>query len=284
MDDQRLSFLVVKAHPHDFTHCAGTLGVHTALGDSVTLVTVTSGAYIHNEALATELMKPKEEQDPSIVDQPPDAYAELKARELRDAAALFGITDVRILDGGEPFRKDENPEVVERLTEIIQEVRPHVLITQSPYLQGSGPRGLISGYDGDDHVHTAYAVQEAQYWAGAPRPGSQHPPHRIAATYYPGVYFNRDAWDFVVDITDWYEKRVQAEVLYKSQGHTEQFARKRMDISIGSAGWFAGVGYAEGWVQAKAETRPRIIVGEYTLRAVEESPAEHLARLSGEKK
>ena len=32
-----LRFLVVKAHPHDFTHCAGTVGTHTARGDSATL-------------------------------------------------------------------------------------------------------------------------------------------------------------------------------------------------------------------------------------------------------
>ena len=32
----KLRFLGVVAHPHDFTHFAGTLGIHTALGDSAT--------------------------------------------------------------------------------------------------------------------------------------------------------------------------------------------------------------------------------------------------------
>ena len=43
MDNERMRILVVKAHPHDFTHCAGTLGIHRALGDEVTLVVATSG-------------------------------------------------------------------------------------------------------------------------------------------------------------------------------------------------------------------------------------------------
>ena len=29
----RLKFLCVVAHPHDFTHCAGTMGIHHANGD-----------------------------------------------------------------------------------------------------------------------------------------------------------------------------------------------------------------------------------------------------------
>lgn len=283
MGEQRLRFLVVKAHPHDFTHCAGTLGIHTSLGDSVTLVTVTAGAYVHNEELATELKKPKEKRDPRIINRPVGQYAELKAGELREAAGLFGITDVRILDGREPFRADENPKVIERLTETILEVRPHVLITQTTYLQGSGPHGLISGYQGDDHLQTAFAIQEAQYRAKTVRPGAEHAPHTIAATYYPGVYFNREDWDFIVDISDWYEQRVQAEVLFKSQGHTEPFARKRIELACGGAGWSGGTAYAEGFVRSTAELQPRIIVGEYTLRAATESSKTRMMRISGER-
>ena len=44
MADERFRILVVKAHPHDFTHIAGTLGAHTALGDTVTVVVATSNA------------------------------------------------------------------------------------------------------------------------------------------------------------------------------------------------------------------------------------------------
>ena len=39
-----MRILVAKAHPHDFTHCAGSLGVHTSSGDEVTVVSLTNGA------------------------------------------------------------------------------------------------------------------------------------------------------------------------------------------------------------------------------------------------
>ena len=38
-DRERLRLMVVVAHTHDFTHCAGTCGIHSSLGDAVTVVT-----------------------------------------------------------------------------------------------------------------------------------------------------------------------------------------------------------------------------------------------------
>ena len=85
--DQNLRILGVNAHPHDFTHYAGTLGIHTSLGDKVTVVSVTSGESTHNERLHDELMKPKEQRDPSIINQAAGDYASVKAEELRKACA-----------------------------------------------------------------------------------------------------------------------------------------------------------------------------------------------------
>ena len=284
MADEQLRFLVVKAHPHDFTHGAATLGIHRSLGDSVTLVVATSGAYTHNERLAAELKKPKEERDPAIINEPSDKYAAQKSEELRKAAAIFDVTDIRILPGPQPFRADENPEVVQQMAEIIQEVRPNVLITQSPYLQGSGPHGLISGNKDDDHIQTAFAIQRAQYLASSPRPGAEHAPHRIAATFYPGVYFNSDDWDFAVDISEWFDKRVEAENHFKSQGHWEAWSDKRMEVTLGNHGWFSGTLYAEGWVRARTELVSKISLSPFTLREVSESSVEHMERLVGSPK
>ena len=52
-DDSRepLRLMAVVAHPHDFTHCAGTCGIHTSRGDVVTVATLTNGATKHNERL-----------------------------------------------------------------------------------------------------------------------------------------------------------------------------------------------------------------------------------------
>ena len=284
MNNERMRILVVKAHPHDFTHCAGTLGIHKALGDDVTVVVATSGANTHNEKLASELLKPKEEQDPDIINEPLDEYASQKADELRQAAALFGIDDVRILNGPQPFKAEENPDVVRQMMDIIAEVRPHILITQSPYLQGSGPHGLTSGYRRDDHAETAYAIMEAEELLNTPQPGAALRPHRMAATFYPGIYFDPDDWDLIVDISDWYEQRVQAEVLFKSQGHTEPFARKRTEIGPGRMGWHTGTAYAEAFVRSKAEVVPKLTLSPYTLLAAEEPSTERQKRIIGESK
>ena len=40
MERQKLHVLVVVAHPHDFMHCSGTCGIHTSIGDTVTIVSL----------------------------------------------------------------------------------------------------------------------------------------------------------------------------------------------------------------------------------------------------
>jgi hypothetical protein len=35
--------LGVNVYPHDFTHYSGTLGIHTADGDTITVVSMTAG-------------------------------------------------------------------------------------------------------------------------------------------------------------------------------------------------------------------------------------------------
>ena len=278
-EQQSLRILVVKAHPHDFTHCSGTCGVHTARGDSVTVVSVTDGVNTHNERLHDELMKPEKERDATIINQTPEEYAEVKAKELYQVCALFGVTDVRFLGYPQPFRVDKTPEVVEMLRDIIYDVHPHVLITQRPYF--SGPHGMGSAAR-DDHTETAIAVHEATGLAATPDYIRRQTPHTIAATYYPGVYFMPDEIDFYVDITGWKEQRIQAEILFSSQGHTEAFARKRVEIAAGQMGWAAGREYAEGFARARPEVLPHIIVPKSALERASEPHEKHLRRVSGE--
>ncbi len=272
MECQNLRLLVVVAHPHDFVHCSGTCGIHTSVGETVTVVSVTSGTSTpHNESLAIEQAKPAEEQDPAIINKTPEQFAAEKTEELRKAAALFGITDVRVLAFPDhPFFWSKHPEAIEQLRDIILEVRPHVLITQSPYTSRPNmrPYGLSSGAH-NDHNDTAYAVLEARALAQAPRHGATQRPHKIAATYYLGVYFEQSQIDFAVDITDWYEQRVQAEAMYVSQGHTEARARRTIDVSVGNVGRHSGTTYAEQFVRERLELLPHIVVPESALRAAE---------------
>jgi LmbE family N-acetylglucosaminyl deacetylase len=276
-----LRILSVNAHPHDFTHHAGTLGVHVADGDAATVVAMTGGASTHNQKLAEEMAKPLAVRNQELIEEINRGYVDQKAKELRAACGLFGITDVRILPYSDKlFTLEKNPGAVDALRDIILEVRPHIMITQSPYL--SGRRGHKLGAR-DDHSETGFASIEARMVAGIPRYEDTRPTHKISATFFPGVYFERDEWDFIVDITEYFEKRVQAEATYVSQGHTPEFAQKRMEVTLGNAGWFSGTQYAEGFVQEKPFLVPKISLPESVLRAAEETEAVHHARMVGTK-
>ena len=278
--DGPLRILVVVAHPHDFTHCSGTCGIHAANGDAVTLVTVTDGSLTHNEKLHDELMKPEAERDPAIINQGAGDYSAVKAKELEEACAIFGITDVRILGFPQPYRVSLFPESITALREVIMETRPHVMITQSPHLTS---RNGMAVRMPDDHEETAFMSLEARSRAATATPGDTVAPHTIAAIYYPGVYYQNDEFDFVVDISDWFEKRVAAEDKYRSQGHYPAWSRKRMEVSLGNVGWFAGTMYGEGFVRDKSELVSRITVAESALRRASEPVGDHYERIVGER-
>lgn len=271
--------LVVVAHPHDFTHCAGTCGIHSKRGDSVTVVCVTGGSRMHNEMLFDELLKPEGERDPKIIGQTLDEFSQIKAKEFRKVCELFGITDIRIFHSPEPFRLRKSPEVVDALRDIILETRPHILITQKPYFEVS--QGMVDSSP-DDHTETAQAVREAQQIAATPDNTRMIKPHTIAATYYPGVYFMDNEIDFYIDITEWKKRRVEAEKMFRSQCQTDAYCEKRIEIASGHAGWFAGTAYAEGFVRGKADVLPYIIVPEFNLKKASDYHMNNIKRVSGE--
>ena len=274
-----LKILSVNAHPHDFTHMAATLGIHVADGDTATVVSMTGGATTHNISLRDEMAKPVDQRDEKLIEKINREYADQKADEMRNACALFGITDVRILSYKDKlFTIEENPEAVDELRDIILEIRPHIMITQSPYL--TGPRGHRLGAR-DDHSETGFASIEARTLAAIPRYEDTRPTHKIPATFFPGVYFEKDEWDFVVDVSDYYEKRVQAEETYLSQGSTPEWSRKRIGVTLGSAAWGSGAEYAEGFVQEKPFLLPKITLPESLLEQANESEADRIKRVSG---
>ena len=278
--DQKLHILVVAAHPHDFTHCAGTCGIHVQRGDKVTAVCVTDGRTTHNERLHDEMLKPAADRDPDIINQPFEEYARIKADEFKAVCALFGVTDVRVFPFPDhPFSLAKYPAAAEQLRDVIYEIRPEVLIAHRPYL--AGPHGLPSAVE-NDHVEATLVAHEAARLAAKVDVESGHRPHTIAATYHMGVYFMPDEIDFYVDITQWYEQRLQAETLFASQSQTPAFARKRVEIGAGQMGWACGVGYAEGYVRTRPDLLPRIIVPEVALERATEPRVNRLKRVAGE--
>lgn len=275
-----IRMLSVNAHPHDFTHTAGTLGIHTSEGDKCTVVSVTTGAKTHNEALHDELMKPVEEQDPKIINQSEAELVSIKERELKKACGVFGVSDVRTLGFPQPFHLDSHPESVKMIRDVILDVRPHVLIMQSPYNMRSR-KGRPSVIE-DDHIETARATLAARREAGEPRQGVT--PHSIPCVLFPGVYFERDEYDFTVDVTEWFEQRVEAEAAYVSQGHTLAWSRVRMQNALGPVGWQSQTRYAEAFVREKLEVFPRIPISELSIQLSESPIHTRYSRMIGTSK
>ena len=156
--------LLVHAHPDDETINNGaTMAMYAALGAQVTLVTCTRGE--EGEVLVPELSH--------LASHEKDQLGPHREGELADAMKALGISDFRFL--GAPvttFRdsgmmgtpQNERPDVFWQaevshasnyLIEIIDEIKPHVLVTYDE----------IGGYGHPDHIQAHRNAMDAAHKA-----------------------------------------------------------------------------------------------------------------------
>jgi bacillithiol biosynthesis deacetylase BshB1 len=89
-----------------------------------------------------------------------------------------------------------------------------------PFLRRFHPRVLLAPCDNDRHPdHTAAhaLVRDANYFAGLTRIVSDAPPHRAPVVYYYRVYGETTAPQFVVDISNEFDAKLDALRAYRSQ-------------------------------------------------------------------
>ncbi len=173
---QAVTLLAVRPHPDDeSTSTGGMLAYYSARRVRTGVVICTGGeeGQIHDPDL-----------DP-VADRP--RLRELRAREVRDACAILGVAELRMLgyrDSGMPstpanqhpaaFMNAGRVEATGHLVRIIRELRPSVIITEPP-------GGL---YAHPDHVMchevSVEAFQAAGYAQAFPEAG---PPWRVAKLY-----------------------------------------------------------------------------------------------------
>lgn len=258
--DEKITVLGIYAHPHDCVHALGTCGNHVRAGDSVTVAILTDGASTHHEKLWDEMQKPPDQRDPGLAQQTRQDFAAQKKQEVVKACGYFGVTDVRVLGYRDrPIRRTD--EMVTEVADLICDVRPDILITELHELQRDDRLMVLP----NDHCTCAAVVQEAIIVASHAMIGSDRVPHKIACTYYLGTEKAHDKVDVYVDISDQYENRVKAEMCYVSQGHTPEFARARMERSIGHYGLRALVNYAESFVSGNKVVRDRLPITDREL-------------------
>src|SRR5579862_3198954 len=131
--------------------------------------------------------------------------AELRAEEAARAAAVLGVS-VRDNLGFPDAGIVNTPETRAQVAMVIRRLAPRVVI--APALRGRHP----------DHRVTAELVRDACFVAGLAKLGPELPPHRPKKVIHCVTY--REDWEkptFVVDITDVFERKLEAIGCYGSQ-------------------------------------------------------------------
>ena len=157
---QGFRVLLVHAHPDDETINNGaTMAMYAALGASVTLVTCTRGE--EGEVLIPELAH--------LAASATDSLGQHRITELALAMKELGVTDHRFLGEGVKLYRDSGmmgtepnnrpdvfwqadlDEAADMLVQVIDEVKPHVLITYDEF----------GGYGHPDHIQAHRVAMRA---------------------------------------------------------------------------------------------------------------------------
>ena len=261
MASRPIKLLLVVAHPADtFDQCGGTLAHHIADGDSVTVVTVTSGTRSHDWELIDAQREAGQKMDVETLQE--EAKAK-KLAELKKACALLGIEDVRALD----FYDDEElvqEEMIQSIADLIRETRPDILITHSPFEDGGFKLHASVGRA------TMFGFRKA---LGSGR-GKSLPAHAVPSVYFmnPTAYIGVSTdtsyvakIDLYVDITDVIDKKVLALDCISSQYYQGSFARKRAEATDGHFGYNAKVGYAEAFQRYHPMVSHKLLISDFEI-------------------
>jgi len=162
--------MAVLAHPDDESlGFGGTLAKYASEGADVVLLTATRGDRGRYRGYALDAP-----EHPG-----PAALGEIRERELRAAAAVLGVRDVRVLDYGDQHLDRVQPrEAVAQIATHLRGARPDVVVT-------FGPDGA---YGHPDHIAisqlTTAAIVAAADPAFSTNGPDAAPPHAVAKLYY----------------------------------------------------------------------------------------------------
>jgi bacillithiol biosynthesis deacetylase BshB1 len=169
---------------------------------------------------------------------------ETRLEEARAAAVVLGVSQ-RLNLHFPDTRLTTSVEYRERLALEIRRLRPRVVIV--PYWEARHP----------DHYHAGALAFEASFLAGLRKLHPESEPHRPAKVVYSSLYANVPP-SFVVDISRWFDKRMESLFCYRSQYAAQDQAnhlfpeaeeiRQRMEGIARFYGNLIGVRYGEPFV------------------------------------
>ncbi|MFM8347042.1 MAG: bacillithiol biosynthesis deacetylase BshB1 [Bacteroidota bacterium] len=226
----KLDLLAIAAHPDDAElGCSGTLAKHISMGHQVGIVDLTQGE------LGTR------------------GSAEIRMQEAEAAAAVLGLharENLKLRDGR--FQNNEEDQLA--VIRAIRKYRPEIVITNAP--EDRHP----------DHGRAARLVADACFYAGLNRivtnlEGEEQNAWRPKNLFH-FVQSQSLAVDFVVDITAYWELKLQSIKAYKSQFYDPNSKEPETYISTSNFmrlvesraiehGHAIGVKYGEGFIRSR---------------------------------
>ncbi|MTI30202.1 bacillithiol biosynthesis deacetylase BshB1 [Xanthovirga aplysinae] len=226
----KLDILVLAAHPDDAElSCSGTILAHIANGKKVGLVDLTRGE------LGTR------------------GSAELRDKEAAASAKILGLTVRENLKFKDFFFKNDYEHQL-RVVELIRKYRPEIVLANA--VNDRHP----------DHGKAAELAKVACFMAGLRKiesesDGELQEAWRPKAVYH-YIQSNYIKPDFVFDVSDYWDKKVQSIMAFKSQFHDPNSEEPETFISSpdflklieGRAkdfGHSIGVSYGEGFTQER---------------------------------
>jgi bacillithiol biosynthesis deacetylase BshB1 len=142
---------------------------------------------------------------------------DLRAEEALSAAQVLGVEDRIILDMGDG-RLENNEENRRRLIEIIREYRPRIVMGH--YWEDLHP----------DHVAAGWLLRSVMYPCGFANYPADGEPFRPNEFLYFMAHFTFTP-SFIVDVTDYHEKKMEAVRCFGSQLHAPGNAEPATNIA-----------------------------------------------------
>jgi bacillithiol biosynthesis deacetylase BshB1 len=223
----KLDILAIGVHPDDVElSCGGTILKHIALGKKCGILDLTSGE------LGTR------------------GSGELRLQEAANAAKILGVIvrdNLKMADGF--FKNDKEHQL--QLIKKIREYQPEIILCNAPTDRHP------------DHGRAASLVSDACFYSGLIRIETQlnsvnQLPWRPKAVYH-YVQDRQLKPDFVVDVTAFADKKMEAVKAFKSQFYNPDSTEPEspismksfFDLQMGKMGVYgrdAGFEYAEGFI------------------------------------
>jgi bacillithiol biosynthesis deacetylase BshB1 len=226
----KLDILAIGAHPDDVElSCGGTVLSHVALGHKVGILDLTRGE------LGTR------------------GTPEIRLEEATNAAKILGVAVRENAGFADGFFTNDREHQIE-LIKYIRKYQPDIIL--APAIHDRHP----------DHARAAQLVEDAAFLSGLPKVGTTlngevQKASRPVAVYHYIQSLDIKA-DFAVDISAFFDKKIEAILAYRTQFFNPQSNEPQtfisspefLDFIRGRASHFGvplGVKYAEGYTSKK---------------------------------